>query len=76
MKLVPRSIDHSAQASANDCNAGLDAGIPMAIPAESTGKVDITYSYTVNFVVDNNIKWSSRFGAKTHFKDVNKYNIC
>jgi hypothetical protein len=58
--LVPRSIDHAAQSSAGDCNASLDAGVPMAIPAESAGKVDISYSYTVSFVVDNNIKWSSR----------------
>jgi hypothetical protein len=33
----------------------------MAIAADSSGKVDVTYSYTVNFVIDNNIKWSSRF---------------
>jgi hypothetical protein len=61
VKLVPRSIDHSSQASAGDCNASLDAGVPMAIAADSSGKVDVTYSYTVNFVIDNNIKWSSRF---------------
>ncbi len=61
VKLVPRSIDHSAKSDAGDCNASLDAGVPMAIAADSKGKVDITYSYTVSFVVDNSIKWSSRY---------------
>ena len=60
VKLVPRSIDHSAQSNAGDCNASLDAGVSMAIPADTTGKIDITFSYTVSFVVDNSIKWSSR----------------
>ena len=64
VKLVPRSIDHSAKSDAGDCNASLDAGVPMAIAADSKGKVDITYSYTVSFVIDNSIKWSSRYQFK------------
>lgn len=33
----------------------------MAIPGDTKGVVNIEYSYTVKFVVDNTIKWSSRW---------------
>merc|ERR1712213_222703 len=33
----------------------------MAIPAHANGKQSITYSYTVNFQANNDIKWSSRW---------------
>ncbi len=44
-----------------DCGQSLQAALPLGIPAKPTGKVPITYSYTVTFKEDNNIKWSSRW---------------
>jgi transmembrane 9 superfamily protein 2/4 len=46
-----------------DCGASLQAAIPLAVPANPPdgSKVDITYSYTVTFKEDNNVKWSSRW---------------
>lgn len=60
VKIEPRSIDHSASDAA-DCSTTLAAGQPMAIPGETKSVVNIDYSYTVKFVVDNSIKWSSRW---------------
>ena len=62
VKLVPRSIDHGANPG-EDCSSTLDAGKPMAIPATSqtNEKMAITYSYSVSFQEQNNVKWSSRW---------------
>lgn len=62
VKLVPRSIDHSKAPPKNgDCGASLSSAIPLAIPAKPTEKISVTYSYTVSFVENNNVKWSSRW---------------
>jgi len=62
VKLVPRSIDHSKfTITNNDCGSSLQSGIPLAIPAKNSGKVAVTYSYTVSFKENNDIRWSSRW---------------
>ena len=63
VKLVPRSIDHShvTPKDGGDCGATLQSSIPMGIPATTKSKTSITYSYTVTFKENNNIKWSSRW---------------
>lgn len=62
VKLFPRSIDHShIPAKDGDCGASYQAGMPLAIPAKPKGKFSVTYSYTVSFKEDNNVKWSSRW---------------
>ena len=58
VKLTPRSIDHSNSA---DCSAALSSAVPLALPTKASGKVSITYSYTVTFKENNDIKWSSRW---------------
>ena len=39
----------------------MQSSIPMGIPATAKSKTSITYSYTVTFKENNNIKWSSRW---------------
>ena len=52
VKLVPRSIDHSKfTIKDNDCGNSLQSGIPLAIPAKNSGKVAVSYSYTVSYKV-------------------------
>ena len=56
------STDHSKfTIKDNDCGNSLQSGIPLAIPAKNSGKVSITYSYTVSYKEDNSIRWSSRW---------------
>ena len=64
VKLTPRSIDHShfdKVKDGGDCGSALQSANPLALPTKASGKVDITYSYTVTFKMNNDIKWSSRW---------------
>lgn len=59
VKVTPRSIKHSDPKN-------LDCGFkdPMAIPdkrLQPSDKIDIIYSYSVKFVENNTVKWSSRW---------------
>ncbi|XP_059082193.1 transmembrane 9 superfamily member 2-like [Tigriopus californicus] len=62
VKATPRSIDHGASPT-DDCSASLQSKAPLAIPAtpENNGKLSITYSYTVRFIANADVKWSSRW---------------
>ncbi|XP_045471518.1 transmembrane 9 superfamily member 2 [Harmonia axyridis] len=56
VKVTPRSINHG---SGLDCSQGADLmEIPMKVPQNG---LDITYSYSVYFVRNNDVKWSSRW---------------
>ncbi|CAG5097219.1 Similar to TM9SF2: Transmembrane 9 superfamily member 2 (Pongo abelii) [Cotesia congregata] len=58
VKVTPRSIKHPA--NGQDCTSKY----PLDIPAEKLGKdqkLSITYTYSVNYVKNNTIKWSSRW---------------
>lgn len=69
VKIEPRSIKYDSQADVNSCKSeGLP---PIAIPGENLNeKIDIYYTYSVEFVKDNSIKWSSRWdyilGSSAH----------
>ena len=34
---------------------------PMAIPAKLNAPLEVTYSYSITYVKDNNVKWASRW---------------
>lgn len=34
---------------------------PMAIPAKLKDPLEVTYSYSITYVKDNNVKWASRW---------------
>ena len=34
---------------------------PMAIPAKLKEPLEVTYSYSITYVKDNNVKWASRW---------------
>ncbi|KAI2656832.1 Transmembrane 9 superfamily member 2 [Labeo rohita] len=53
--LEPRSIKHS-----DDVNPTCD-GTPMDIPAEFSSNLKITYSYSVTFKQNDDIRWASRW---------------
>ncbi|KAG8042624.1 hypothetical protein G9C98_005258 [Cotesia typhae] len=58
VKVTPRSIKHPP--NGQDCTSKY----PLDIPAEKLGKdqkLSITYTYSVNYVKNNTIKWSSRW---------------
>ncbi|XP_017886178.1 transmembrane 9 superfamily member 2 isoform X2 [Ceratina calcarata] len=55
VKVVPRSIKHE---NTPDC----ERKEPLRIPSEPLHeKLDITYTYSVTYVLNNTIKWSSRW---------------
>lgn len=56
VRATPRSIKHSTN-SKNPCGSN----VPMAIPANVKDAMEITYSYSVTFTENNNIRWSSRW---------------
>jgi len=63
VKAEPKSIDHSSLDAKNtDCSETYAKSLdnPMKIPVNSE-EAKIRYSYGVKFVMDNNIKWSSRW---------------
>eukprot|EP00092_Neocalanus_flemingeri_P033108 GFUD01036003.1.p1 GENE.GFUD01036003.1~~GFUD01036003.1.p1 ORF type:complete len:661 (+),score=167.98 GFUD01036003.1:53-2035(+) len=61
VKLTPRSIAHdTAAADTNKCVSDVAKG-PLFIQGEGAVDVDITYSYTVTFRTQNEVKWSSRW---------------
>ncbi|XP_036380116.1 transmembrane 9 superfamily member 2-like [Megalops cyprinoides] len=53
--LEPRSIKH-----VDENNPSCDGG-PMDIPADLKSKIQLTYTYSISFVENNNIKWASRW---------------
>lgn len=59
VKIEPKSVKYDSNPTSSDCseNSGF-----LAIPGEnSDDKIDIWYTYSIEFVKDNNIKWSSRW---------------
>lgn len=65
IKVNPRSIDHgkAKNESTIQCRAK-DNLPPMTLPKEKMGPDDvkeITYSYSITFLVNNTVKWSSRW---------------
>lgn len=59
VKVTPRSIKHS-----NSDNIDCSFKEPMAIPdkrLQGNERIEITYSYSVKFVENNTVKWSSRW---------------
>lgn len=57
VKVEPASINHVN--GKLDCGANAD---PLAIPAKTDDHdINITYTYSVKFVQDNTVKWSSRW---------------
>lgn len=59
VKVTPRSIDHK-NSDQIDCTSKEPMSLPSAVLPNGQ-KLDITYSYTINFRQDNSIKWSSRW---------------
>ena len=57
VKITPRSIAHD---KADSCNSDT-VKAPLAIKGEGNVDATITYSYTVTFNVQNDVKWSSRW---------------
>lgn len=55
IKVNPQSIDHS---KGLDCSGN---GEMQEIPMKLTKPLDITYTYSVTFVENNQVKWSSRW---------------
>ncbi|XP_039521682.1 transmembrane 9 superfamily member 2 isoform X2 [Pimephales promelas] len=54
-KLEPKSIKHG------DNDHPTCEGAPMDIPADSSSSLKVTYTYSVKFEQNNNIKWASRW---------------
>lgn len=54
VKVTPRSIDHAGTV---DCAKTK----PMELQASTGHNVNITYSYSISYKMDNSIKWSSRW---------------
>uniref|UniRef100_H0XK40 Transmembrane 9 superfamily member n=1 Tax=Otolemur garnettii TaxID=30611 RepID=H0XK40_OTOGA len=54
-RLDPKSYKHSDE-NQQTCN-----GPPMEIPREHTNKLNVTYTYSVKFEENKNIKWASRW---------------
>ncbi|XP_076630033.1 transmembrane 9 superfamily protein member 2 isoform X2 [Colletes latitarsis] len=57
VKVVPRSIKHSG---GTNCDSKTLLDIPHD-PLPVDEELDVTYTYSVTFVEDNTIKWSSRW---------------
>lgn len=59
VKVQPRSINHKSEDSV-DCDIGKE---PLEIPGKpgANQNIDVIYSYSIYFVKDNSIKWSSRW---------------
>lgn len=58
VKVEPASINHR-DPNKLDCSRQAE---PLAIPTETlNGPLNITYTYSVRFVQDNSVKWSSRW---------------
>ena len=60
VKVTPRSIGHTSQPSHESCTSGI---VPMEVPDKpgKSGSITVYYSYSVKFVKDNSVKWSSRW---------------
>ena len=63
IKAMPMSIDHKdLGADENNCEKSFALGLPMALPQdESKSKFSVVYSYSVRYVRDDSIRWSSRW---------------
>lgn len=62
VKVVPRSINH-ADPKKPDCSDS-DSSVPLAIKGNAQPRderLTITYTYSVKFVMNNTVKWSSRW---------------
>ncbi|KAF2351799.1 Nonaspanin (TM9SF), partial [Trinorchestia longiramus] len=59
VRATPKSVKHAVATNPQArCSEGTP---PMDIPANFKDKLEITYSYSVYFTVNNNIRWSSRW---------------
>lgn len=58
IKVTPSSIHHDPKKP--DCSNTLPLEIP-AIPLEQGKTIDVLYTYSIKFVQNNTIKWSSRW---------------
>ncbi|XP_060516751.1 transmembrane 9 superfamily member 2 [Cylas formicarius] len=59
IKVIPRTIDHKD--SSDKCSRNSN---PLRLPNDALGKdqeLEITYTYSVMFVQNNSVKWSSRW---------------
>ncbi|XP_073987345.1 transmembrane 9 superfamily protein member 2 [Rhodnius prolixus] len=56
VKATPRSINHAS----GNCNSKEALGIPLA-PLQTGAKLQIKYTYSVKFVRNDTVKWSSRW---------------
>ncbi|KAJ8281648.1 hypothetical protein COCON_G00041670 [Conger conger] len=54
-RLVPRSVKHG-----NAENPTCD-GPPMELPGDLKGKLNLTYTYSITYEKNNDIKWASRW---------------
>jgi len=54
--LEPKSIQHK-----DPKNPKCDGGVPTELPGEFDSDVQITYTYSVSFEENNDIKWASRW---------------
>lgn len=60
VKVTPSSIRHDPKLEKPDCSNQQPLEIP-AIPLEQGKQIDVVYTYSVKFVQNNTIKWSSRW---------------
>ncbi|XP_015601918.1 transmembrane 9 superfamily member 2 isoform X2 [Cephus cinctus] len=59
VKVKPRSIKHNPQAISPNCNGAEPLDLPSGTSFSNT--ISITYTYSVTYVMNNTIKWSSRW---------------
>jgi transmembrane 9 superfamily protein 2/4 len=58
VKVVPRSIDHK---DTLDCSPQNTKTLELKTALKSNEKYEITYTYSVTFIQNNAVKWSSRW---------------
>ncbi|KRT79308.1 hypothetical protein AMK59_7203, partial [Oryctes borbonicus] len=58
VKVIPRSLNHKS-ADSLDCSGGEPLEIPTKLKAKDS--MQIIYTYSVTFIQNNTIKWSSRW---------------
>lgn len=68
VKILPKSIKYNSKPTSDSC---LNEREYLAIPGENNNeKIDIYYTYSIEFYKDNSIKWSSRWdyilGSSAH----------
>lgn len=55
--VTPRSVAYNEKSGPKSCHSAA----PMGIPADLKGPIKVKYSYSVKFVVNNEVRWSSRW---------------